>query len=200
MARYTIVRKRHHPVRNVLVVLLVALLVYIGCAVFSLCHAYEDVQAATTAYQQMEQQLSSGDLRSLTSSTDSLATAVSNLDGETSSWVWAVASYVPWIGEDVSVARGLASVGDDLCANALQPAVREYAALSSGSASAADAASTLQGAATTVSDCDQRLAVLGTSHFSQLNEAKDRLSRATSALDGTLGSVSSLVSALSGLL
>lgn len=199
MARYNIVRRRHHPIRNILLVLLAIVLVYLGFAGVSLYGIYEDGQTAQAAYQQAEQSLSSGDVGSAVTSLRRIAQAAADVGDEADSWVWVVGEHIPWIGEDVTVGRGLAHVSDSLCNDALLPVVEQYEGITSGSGSVGGAVSAYSSASDAVSSCSQELAGLGTSHFSQLNDAKDKLSQVVSLAGTSMDSVSSILSSLGAL-
>lgn len=199
MARYVVDRRRHHPIRNLLVVILLALVAYVACAGYSVMRIYGDVRDAQSAYQHAESSLGSGDVTSAIADVRSLSTAAADIGDQADFWVWPVGEHVPWIGEDVTVARGLAHVSDSLCNDALLPVVEQYEGATSGAGSASGAADALTSAATAVTSCQQQLDGLGTSHFSQLNAAKDELAQAVSAVGGGLGGLSSAISALGAL-
>lgn len=199
MPRYTVVRRRHHPLRNILLILLLAIVAYAACCAYSALRIYNDAQDASAAYQHAEQSLSSGDISSAVADVRTLSAAASDVGSEADSWVWIAGEYIPWVGEDVSVARGLAHVADSLCNDALLPVVEQYEGATSGSGSIGSAADAVSSAAQAVAACQEELDGLGTSHFSQLNDAKSELSQAVSAASGGLGGVSSVLGALSVL-
>lgn len=199
MTRYNVVRRRYHPIRNLLVVILVALIVYVACAGYSALRIYGDVRDAQSAYQHAESAIGSGDVTSAIADVRTLSTAAADVGDQADFWVWVVGEHVPWIGDDVSVARGLAHVTDDLCNDALLPVVEQYEGVTSGTGSVSGAADAVTSAASTLTSCQRQLSELGTSHFSQLNEAKDKLAQAVSAVSDGLGGVTSAISALGSL-
>lgn len=199
MPRYTVVRRRHHPIRNLLIILLLAVLVYVGFAGYSLYKIYDDAQSAQSAYRNAEQALSSGDVTSAVNDVRTLSSAAADIGDQADSWVWVAGENIPWIGEDITVGRGLAHVSDSLCNDALMPVLDQYAGITSGKGSLSDAASAVDSASSTITSCEQQLNGLGTSHFSQLNDAKSKLQEAVGAVGGSLTGVSSAINALGAL-
>lgn len=200
MPRHVVARRKHHPVRNVLLVCLLAVLVYAVCAAVSLYRVYRSVQSARASYEVVEQEISSGNLGDALQGTQSLCSAVGAVGDETDTWVWVVGEYLPWLGQDVSVARGLSDVSDELCNDALLPVVQQSAGITSGTSTVSGALDAVSSASEVVSTCSQELSGIGTSHFSQLNEARESLSEAVSQMDAVLGSASSMLSALGSFL
>lgn len=199
MPRYTVVRRRHHPIRNLLVVLLLALLVCVGFAGYSLYKVYDDAQTAQSAYRNAQQAISTGDVSAAVDDVRTLSASVADIDAQGNSWVWVAGENVPWIGEDITVGRGLAHVSDSLCNDALMPVLEQYAGIASGKGSLADAAGTVASASNAISSCNQELSSLGTSHFSQLNDAKSKLQEAVGSVGGSLTGVASAINALGAL-
>lgn len=199
MAQHVVARRKSHPVRNVLLALLLMVLVYVACAGFSLYHIYEDAQTAQATYQQLQQAISSGQTSDVLDDTRSLCSTAADLNDQASMWVWMVGEHIPWIGEDITVGRGLASVSDTLCNDVVLPIVEQYEGVTSGTATVTTAADALASAQSAASSCSNQLSSLGTSHFSQLNDAKASLSQAVEVASASLGSVSGIISALGSL-
>lgn len=190
MARYVVAQRRSHPIRNVLLFLLLLVVIYAICFGISLYRVNSELQEAQDAYQNVQQAVSSGQLSSAVGDVRTLCSATSSIGDEANTWVWVVGEYLPWLGEDVSVGRGLADVSDRLCNDALLPVVDQLEGILTGSGSISNTTSAISSASETVSSCSQELQSLGTSHFAQLNQAKDELSKTVSMVDGLIGSAS----------
>ena len=65
----------------------------------------------------------SGDSEAVKTSSQSIASQVSSMRSTTSSPFWAIASAIPVAGDDIRAARGLVEQADNLCQNAMLPAV-----------------------------------------------------------------------------
>ena len=65
----------------------------------------------------------SGDSEAVKTSSQSIASQVSSMRSTTSSPFWAIASVIPVAGDDIRAARGLVEQADNLCQNAMLPAV-----------------------------------------------------------------------------
>lgn len=74
--------------------------------------------------------LKNGNGDELSSAVQSMASEVSSMHAKTSGSLWTAASYVPVLGDDIRVARGVVEQADNLMQNALMPAAQSLQGVS----------------------------------------------------------------------
>ena len=74
--------------------------------------------------------LKNGNGDELSSTVQSMASEVSSMHAKTSGPLWTAASYVPVLGDDIRVARGVVEQADNLMQNALMPAAQSLQGVS----------------------------------------------------------------------
>ncbi|GEM_PF-844264 len=196
--------KRHHPIRNILILLLVAILVVGGFAVESMMRVSSTLGSASTYATQLQTAASSGDLASARTALTGLMGDIETLDAVSQEWEWTVIEHVPYIGDDVTAAKTMVDVMDRVDTDALTPALDAYDKLVSSDTTdqekvdaATDLAASLKNAQTVIEEGQQELTAAPTSHFPQLNDLAQRLSSGLSAVDSqvqTLNAASSSTS------
>lgn len=120
-------RRSHHVLRGVLVIL--AVLVAFGAAAAYMLH--DRAQVAQAAAQDLvtqlsvaEDALSSRDMDALLAASKAADADASVLYSATHGRLWLLASHVPWVGDDLRVASGLADAVSDVTGEGLIPAAR----------------------------------------------------------------------------
>ena len=130
-------KKKGHPVRNTLIVLLLIIIVIGGVGGFTGYTLYNsakqvrsDASAVMSDISDLKAKIISDDPSQATATAADIAKRASNMKAETSGWEWTVASYVPVYGSDVAKVRELSNVFDDLAQNALVPLMGEVSQIS----------------------------------------------------------------------
>lgn len=196
--------KRHHPIRNILILLLIAVLVVGGFAVESMMRVSSTLGSASTYATQLQTAASSGDLASARSALSGLMDDIETLDSVSQEWEWTVIEHVPYIGDDVKAAKTMVDVMDKVDTDALAPALDAYDKLGSADTTdeekvdaATDLAESLKNAQTVIEESEQELSAAPASHFPQLNNLSQRLSSSLSAVDSQVQTLNAAASSTS---
>lgn len=194
--------KRHHPVRNILVLLLICVLVLVGFAAESMMRISKTVGSAEASATQLETAASAGDLTGARSALSSLTSDMDELSSETNEWIWSVVEKVPYIGTDVTSAKTMVSAMEKVNTEALEPVLAEYDKATAADATAddrleaaADLAASLQSAQAILDEGRSEIASAPASHIAALNDLKTKLESSLSAVDSNLQTLNSTVSA-----
>lgn len=185
------VRKEHHVIRWVLLVLLGIVVVYAVALGVSAYTMYSGANDARNQYTELSKQLGSHDYASAAQTALKLNSTVDAIDAESKGWQWQIASQIPYVQDDVVVVQGLVDSLDQASNNALVPLASSYQTLASdgvivsGSVNLQNAlknpadvaafAAAVASAQQALSTCEQSVQALGTSHLDAINSLKDSL-------------------------
>lgn len=121
-------KKKGHPIRNTVLVLLLLLVIIGGVGGFTGYTLYNsakvvkaDAAAVMTDISDLKSQIMSDDPSKANATAADIAKRAKDMKAETDGWAWKVASYVPVYGGDVAKVKELSNVFDDLATNALIP-------------------------------------------------------------------------------
>ncbi len=177
---------------------------------------YRDAQALVSQKSSLMSQattltkgIMSGDSEAVKTSSQSIASQVSSMRSTTSSPFWAVASVIPVAGDDIRAARGLVEQADNLCQNAMLPAVNALDGVSLASlgrdetvnldklqsvlAALSQVAPVVNQSATAIND-------LPTPHMGQLKDAIDSVKEPLNSLSDLMTQLNSYGSLLPQML
>ncbi len=200
-------KKKGHPVRNTIIVLLVILIIVGGVGGFTGYTLYNSAKTVRTEASAVMSDLS--DLKSKIVSDDpSQANATvsdivkhsKNMEEELSGWEWTVASYVPVYGSDINKVRELSDILKDLSTDTLTPLVQDISQVKmsnlvvDGSINielANSVITALNEAAPAIQQANQRLENIGEAHLEQINgpvkKAQEQLGKLATAMDFVSG-------------
>lgn len=199
-------RRRHHPVLiTILILLLVTIAVY-GVSGFMVLRSVptvkENARTAVAQISDMTDQIKAGDTEGASKTAQSIVTLADDVNRQTDSPAWVIASTVPVLGSDIRSARTLADVLDDLSTQALEPMVDQLAGAQLSNMVGADGSiniEMLQGfldslttASAAVQTATDTVNALPAAHVGQVQEKIDQ------AKDG-LNSVNDRLAAVDGL-
>ncbi|MGN0070921.1 MAG: hypothetical protein ACI361_03665 [Atopobiaceae bacterium] len=194
--------KRHHPVRNIFILLLICVLVLAGFAAESMMRISKTVGSAEACATQLETAASQGDLAGTRSALSSLTSDMDELSSETNEWIWSVVEKVPYIGTDVTSAKTMVSAMEKVNTEALQPVLAEYdkataadATADERLAAATDLAASLQNAQAIIEEGKSEISSAPASHIDALKDLQTKLESSLSAVDTNLQTLNSTVSA-----
>ncbi len=151
----------------------------------------------------------SGDSEAVKTSSQSIATQVSSMRATTSSPFWGVASVIPVLGDDIRAASGLVAQADNLCQNAMIPAVNALDGVSLSSLGRDQTVNldrlqsvlaALSQISPVVSQSSAAINDLPTPHMSQLKDAIDSVKEPLSSLSDMLNQLDSYGSLLPQML
>lgn len=210
------VRKEHHWVRRVILVIVLVIVAYIACLGVSAYNMYGSASTLRNQYTELSREISGHDYDGAASTALSMGDTAASLASESQTWPWQLAAKIPYVQDDVTVVQGLVSCAQSLTSGALGPIAQAYQQLvadgvvQSGSVSLRALAThqedvvqlqqAVSSALAALQTSESAVEELPSSHIAALNSAKDSLasslSDATSSL-GTLGSTASSSSVLS---
>lgn len=197
-------RKKHHPIRNIFLLLLVAVLVLAGFAAESMIRISKTVGSAEASATQLETAASAGDLTGARSALSSIASDMDELSSESDEWIWSLVEKVPYIGTDVTSAKTMVSAMEKVNTQALQPVLAEYDKATATDATAedriqaaSDLAASLESAQTILEEGRSEIASAPSSHIDALRDLQTKLESSLSAVDSNLQTLNSAVSAAS---
>lgn len=183
-------------VLGILVALIAAVAVVGTMAYGSVQRAMSDARSLSATADELQAAVENGDGAALQQATADLGQGVESLQGELDGPVWNLAALIPGIGGDVTGARELLSIAENLVDGVLEPVSATLAAypldsLLSGSsvntAALTQYCSLVSQVEPAVDDASTRLDSLGTFKISQLNDVVDQLkeplSQASELLD-----------------
>lgn len=197
-------RKKHHPIRNIFLLLLVAMLVLAGFAAESMIRISKTVGSAEASATQLETAASAGDLTGARSALSSLTSDMDKLSSESDEWIWSLVEKVPYIGTDVTSAKTMVSAMEKVNTQALQPVLAEYDKATATDATAEDRiqaasnlAASLESAQTILEEGRSKIASAPSSHIDALCDLQTKLESSLSAVDSNLQTLNNAVSATS---
>lgn len=130
-------KKKGHPVRNTIIVLLLLILILGGFAGFTGYRLYNsaktvraDASVVMDEISDLKDQILSENPTQANATASDIAKRAKAMKEETSRWEWTVGSYVPVYGGDVNKVRELAGVFDELATQAIVPLVSEVSQVS----------------------------------------------------------------------
>lgn len=193
-------KKKGHPVRNTILVLLVIVVLigaFAGVTGFTLYNSAKTVKADASAVMKditdLKDQVlgEQGDAAKATAA--DIAKRAANMKSETSGWAWTVAGYVPVYGSDVSTVRELSTILDELSTQAVTPLVNEASQVSIKSMIGSDGSinveqaqrlvSALDNAAPVITQCAARIEKLPDAHLDQIKEPLEKAKSKVGKLD-----------------
>lgn len=198
------VRKKHrsHRTRNIVVgvaCVLLVLVVAVGVGGFNLVQSARSVksdadQVLALAGGMMDK-VESGDMQGLAADVSSMASLASDMRSETDSPLWAVASFVPVYGSDISAARTLVAAFDDVANDALVPLSGDIQGISLSSMMSdgrinvemfQTLATGLSEVAPAVTSANDSVQAIGQTHIDQVTELVDTAKGAMNTLNGAV--------------
>lgn len=200
---YRVRRKRHsHRRRNIIigaVCVVLVLVVAIGTSGFMLLQSARGVKAdadqAISIASRMMDKIETGDMQGLSDDSSSLASLASSMRAETDSPLWAVASFIPVYGSDVSAARTLIAAFDDLSNDALVPLTADIQGISLDSMMSdgrvnvemfQTLAQGLSNVSTAIQSANEQIQGIGQTHISQVTDLVVTAKSAMGTLDGAV--------------
>lgn len=121
--------KRRRRIRRILIGVGIVLVILIGLGTWfgvSAMKAKDEVQQAVSAAQGMQSVLQQGDMNAVSTQMDAFAEHTHAAYRETSSFMWAAASKLPYIGTDISAVRTAVTAMENIASQAM-PALGEVA-------------------------------------------------------------------------
>lgn len=220
-------RRKHHLVRNLVIVIVLAVVAYAAVLGVSAAQIYSKSFEARTQFSALSQELASGDVSGAQSTASELEVTVKGIDDQLDWPIWQFAEKIPVLGTEVSTARTLASTATTLVEDALSPVMKDVSKLredgviaSNGTVDAsgvlsnpidtASLLSSISNAKKVVSSCSETVSSLPTSNIPQLESARKEMVSGLTATNGTLdgystklstvaNAVSSLASSMTGV-
>ncbi|MGN0071686.1 MAG: DUF4012 domain-containing protein [Atopobiaceae bacterium] len=117
--------KKHHPVRNLFIFLLVVLIAAAGVFGYEFHQSVQSIassaRAAAATGSDFMSSLQSGSTSSLAGNAESISRYAASMEDETESPVWKIAEHLPVIGDDATRVATLADVVQDLSDNVVKP-------------------------------------------------------------------------------
>lgn len=189
-------KKKGHPVRNTLLVILFILFVVGGVGGFTGYTLYNsakvvkaDASAVMKDLSDLKSQVTSDDPSQANATAADISKHAKAMKEETGGWAWTVASYVPVYGEDVAMVKELSDILVDLSDNAVVPLMGEVSQMSLKTIFADGAinvdyskklVAAVDNAAPVINRCATKMEAMGDAHLEQVNEP---LQKAKSYLD-----------------
>lgn len=198
------VRKKHrsHRTRNIVVgvvCVLLVLVVAVGVGGFNLVQSARSVKSdagqVLALADGMMDKVESGDMQGLAKDVSSMASLASDMRSETDSPLWAVASFVPVYGSDISAARTLVAAFDDVANDALVPLSGDIQGISLSSMMSdgrinvemfQTLAAGLSEVAPAVTSANDSVQAIGQTHIDQVTELVDTAKGAMGTLNGAV--------------
>lgn len=193
------VRKEHHVLRWILLVLVGGVVAYAVALGVSAYTMYSGANDARNQYSELSKQIGAHDYSSAAQTALKLNSTVDSIQAESKGWQWQLAAQIPYLQDDVAVVQGIVDSLDQASNNALVPLANAYQTLESdgvivsGSVSLQNAlkntsdvaafATAVASAQQALSTCEERLQATGTSHLDAINQLKDSLQSALSQTD-----------------
>lgn len=121
--------KRRRRIRRILIGVGIVLVILIGLGTWfgvSAMKAKDEVQQAVSTAQGMQSALQQGDMNAVSTQMDAFAEHTHAAYRETSSFMWAAASKLPYIGTDISAVRTAVTAMENIAAQAM-PALEDAA-------------------------------------------------------------------------
>ncbi len=167
------------------VIALVAVVAVCGVVLFgSVQRVMAEASTLSSTVNELQDAVSNKDADALQSCTDSLRDSVDALQSELDGPLWNLVSFIPGIGSDITGARTLLSVADDLISDALEPvsntlALYPFDTLMSGSSINTETlqqyCSLVSQVAPAIETASERISSLDSFHISQLNDIVEKL-------------------------
>jgi predicted negative regulator of RcsB-dependent stress response len=205
--------KKHHPIRNLIVFLLVLLIAAAGVFGYEFHESAQSVassaRAAAATGSDFMSSLQSGSTASLSGNAESLARYAASMEQETESPVWKIAEHLPVIGDDATRVATLADVVQDLTDNVVKPVAKSLSAVSGEQPFADHAinASVLKTYCDALAEAEPSLASaqetvdsLGTADFAEVAEPLAAIQEKLDTLGAVAGRAKELSPVLSGML
>ena len=193
-------KKKGHPVRNTIIVLLVIVVLigaFAGFTGFTLYNSAKtvraDASAVLTDISDLKNQIlnEQGDAAKATAA--DISKRAENMTKETSGWSWKIASYVPVYGSDVNSVRELSNVLEELSAKAVTPLVDEASQVSIKNMIGSDGSinveqaqrlvSTLDNVAPVITACADKIDKLPEAHLEQISGRLEKAKTQVARLD-----------------
>ena len=178
--------KRRRRIRRVLIGVGVVLVILIGLGAWfgvSAMKAKDEVQQAVATAQGMQSALQQGDINAVSTQMNAFAEHTHAAYQETSSFMWAAASKLPYVGTDVSVVRTAVTAMENIASQAM-PALKDVAgvlnldnvSVANGTISIpglAESAESLAKADTVISDANNAVQAAPQPNISMVADAMD---------------------------
>lgn len=205
-------RRRHHPVRNLVIVVVLAVVVCAAVLGVSAAQVYSTSSKASTQLSTLSQELASGDVDGAQSTASELEATVRDVNDRLDWPIWQLAEKIPVLGTEVSTARTLASTATTLVEGVIAPVMKDVSTLradgviaSDGTISAsgvisnpkdtASLLSSISSAEKVVSSCSETVSSLPASNIPQLESARKEMISGLASTNDVLGGYSSKLSA-----
>lgn len=178
--------KRRRRIRRILIGVGIVLVILIGLGTWfgvSAMKAKDEVQQAVSAAQGMQSVLQQGDMNAVSTQMDAFAEHTHAAYRETSSFMWAAASKLPYIGTDISAVRTAVTAMENIASQAM-PALGEVAgvlnldnvSVTNGTISIpglAESAEPLAKADTVIGDANRAVQAAPQAHIGMVADAMD---------------------------
>lgn len=216
-----LVRHRHHKekktgriVGTIVLVVLLVLIVAGGVGGFMLFRSAKSVQAnassAVSLVSGLKDKLTSGDFSALPDDAKKIDSLCSSIEAETDSPLWAVASYVPVVGSDISAARTLVDALADVSSDGLVPMASKLADATPGkliqaggtvNVSAIQAvADSLASSSKVFENANDRVQAIGDTHIPQVTKLVKTAKDGFGMLDGAVSAAKQVAPVLPQML
>lgn len=209
------VRREHHVVRRVVLVVVLVLLAYVACLGVSAYRMYGSATQLRNQYEELSRDLQGHSYDDAATTALSMGDTASELASESQSWPWQLLGSIPLAQDDVTVLQGLTTCASDLTSGALQPVAEAYQqlvadgvvqsgtvslrALASHQDDVTQLGSAVSAASSTVQTCQAEVEALPACNIAALNSAKSTVASSLGQAAESLGSVGSTASSQSVL-
>lgn len=206
-------KKQGHKRPIIIGVLVAVIVILLGASGFSLYRSAKsvmaDAQTAQAALTALPDKMLKGS-DDLSSSVDQLTQATSRMNAQVNGPLWAAASYIPAVGSDVSAARELVSVLNDMAHNVLSPMATDLSQTPLGQLvqdggtvnvqAAQVLADTVSKSATTIHADNERVQAITGTNVEQVTQLVEKAKTAFAALDSAASTAEKIAPVLPQML
>lgn len=191
-------RKKRHT-GAIIAVVVAVLLVALGASGFMLLHSAKTVKSeakeAVEIVGGLKDKVTSGDFSTLPDDAKKIDELCNSMKAETSSPLWAAASFIPVYGSDINAARTMIDALSDVSSNALVPMADNLSQATPGKLfqDGMINGSALQAVADSLSDsskvfksANEKIQGIGDTHISQVTELVDKAKDGFATLNGAV--------------
>lgn len=191
-------RKKRHT-GAIIAVVVAVLLVALGASGFMLLHSAKTVKSeakeAVEIVGGLKDKVTSGDFSTLPDDAKKIDELCNSMKAETSSPLWAAASFIPVYGSDINAARTMIDALSDVSSNALVPMADNLSQATPGKLfqDGMINVSALQAVADSLSDsskvfksANEKIQGIGDTHISQVTELVDKAKDGFATLNGAV--------------
>jgi len=204
-------RRKHHIVRNLVIVIVLAIVACAAVLGVSAAQVYSKSLDARTQFSTLSQELASGDVGGAQSTASELEVTMKGINDQLDWPIWQFVEKIPVLGTEVSTARTLASTATTLVEDAISPVMKDVSTLREDGVIASDGTvdasgvisnpidtasllSSISSAEKVVSSCSETVSSLPASKIPQLESARQEMVSGLASTSGTLDGYSTKLS------